>query len=318
MKPAPIVIFAYNRPWHLSQMLESLRNNFLAEESHITIFCDGPKQGAGMEDLQRIEEVRSIARSQTWAKRLDVIASEVNKGLANSVIDGVSKILDQYGRIIVVEDDVILSPYFLEFMNDALEVYENESRVLSIGSWNYFYHPDTLKNNFFLTMPDTIAWATWSRSWNLFRPDSKNLLQELNAKGLTRKFNLDGQYDFETMLKAQAEGKISSWAIRWTAVAVLNNTLSLYPARALSKHAGFGTDATNCFGMDFNSNLNLADERMIVERQELIYSKQAEEAWMHIERDVIGSDAVLHYPFFSSKNIQRIRRRLTSVIKGRF
>lgn len=311
MSLAPIVIFAYNRPWHLSQMFESLKGNAEAVDSEITVFCDGSKPNATREDIQKIEEARSVARAQTWCKKLTVVEAEQNKGLANSVIAGVTSVVERHGRIIVIEDDVILSPFFLAFMNDALEVYEKEEKVLSIGSWNYFHSPPSPKEHFFLTMPDTIAWATWSRAWKLFEPDSSYLMNQLKRRSLMKKFNLDGQYDFQRMLQAQADGKISSWAIRWTAIAVLKDTLSLYPSKALSKHAGFGTDATNCFGLDFNSNLELANEKLDVNFYIPTYSKDAEKNWLHIERDIIGSDAVT-YPLFSRRTIQRWKRWVTS------
>lgn len=313
MSLAPIVIFAYNRPWHLSQMFESLKRNKEAFDSEITVFCDGPKPNASSEDIQKIEEARNVARSQTWCKKLNVVAAEKNKGLANSVIAGVTSVVEKYGRIIVIEDDVILSSFFLAFMNDALDVYEKDEKILSVGSWNYFHSPANSNDHFFLTMPDTIAWATWSRAWKNFEPDSSFLLNQLKERSLMRKFNLDGQYDFQRMLEAQADGKISSWAIRWTAIAVLNDTLSLYPARALSKHSGFGTDATNCFGLDFNANLELAEQRLEVNYLAPTYSRDAEKGWMRIERDVIGSDAVQNYPFLSRRTIQQWKRWIKSI-----
>jgi hypothetical protein len=298
-------------------MFESLRSNALAEFSEITVFCDGPKQNATAEEITRIEEVRSIANSQTWCMQLRVISSEKNRGLADSVITGVSAVLEKHGRVIVIEDDVILSPVFLTFMNESLRVYENEPRVLSIGSWNYFHHPPSSGNHFFLTMPDTIAWATWSRAWKLFQADSLSLIEQLNEKNLMRRLNLNGQYNFEKMLRAQADGKVSSWAIRWTAVAVLNDTLSLYPARALSKHAGFGGEATNYFGFDFNSQLELAPEKLPVEFIRPEYCEEAEKGWIRIERDIIGSDAVLRYPFFSARTWRNLKRKLKSMLSGR-
>ncbi len=292
-------------------MFESLRKNAEAIDSEITVFCDGPKPNASLEEIQKIEDTRNVARAQTWCKQLTVVAAEQNKGLANSVIAGVTAIVEKHGRIIVIEDDVILSPFFLAFMNDTLEVYEKQEQILSIGSWNYFHKPTLPNDHFFLTMPDTIAWATWARAWKKFEPNSELLIKQLKERGLMKKFNLDGQYDFQRMLQAQADGKISSWAIRWTAVAVLNNTYSLYPSRALSKHTGFGNDATNCFGLDFNSNLDLTNEKLIIEHTSPSYSKEGEKGWLHIERDIIGSDAVLRYPLISKKNIQRWKRWLS-------
>ena len=293
MTLAPIIVFAYNRPWHLQRTLEALSANELAAESHLFIFIDGPKSGAGAEELARINEVKDVARSKQWCKTVIVTESEKNKGLAGSIISGISLLVDQYGKIIVVEDDVVTSPYFLRFMNESLELFEKEERVLSIGSWNYFTDPEKVKKNFFLHMPDTIAWATWKRAWKLFEPDSRKLHEQLQARGLMNKFNLGGRFNFEKMLLDQAAGKVSSWAIRWTAVAVLNNTLSLYPHTSLSKHIGFGPDSSNCEGDDYNKNLVLASKPLEPEALPLQSSPEAEKAWIYIEKEIKHSGMII-------------------------
>jgi len=150
----------------------------------------------------------------------------VNKGLANSVIDGVQQMLDRFEAIIVIEDDVVTSPFFLQFMNDALLYYKDDEKVMSIGSWNYYYK-DPLMQSFFTHLPDTIAWATWRRSWQLFERNEQKLYQLLKDRSLLHDFNLQGRFPYETMLQHQIEGKVNSWAIRWTANALLQQKLFL-------------------------------------------------------------------------------------------
>ena len=125
MKLAPIILFVYNRPWHTEQTLRALMANELAVESELYIYADGPKPNATDEQLQKIREVRQLIRQEQWCGKVHVVESEKNKGLANSVINGVSEIVNKYGRIIVLEDDLKTSPTFLTYMNQALEYYES-------------------------------------------------------------------------------------------------------------------------------------------------------------------------------------------------
>jgi hypothetical protein len=301
MSLAPIVLFAYNRPWHVKQTLESLSKNAEAIDSDLFIYVDGPKPNATAEQLQKNKDVKAVIREKEWCKSVTIFESDSNKGLADSVIQGITKIFTTYERVIVIEDDVLVSPFFLRFMNDALTVFEKENRLLSIGSWNYFTNPNTTKENFFMNMPDTIAWATWKRSWNLFEYDGLKLYNQLHSRGLMKKFNLDGKFDFESMLLSQTQGKVSSWAIRWTAIAVLNNTLSLYPKQSLSKHIGFGTDSTNCEGDDYNKNLVLAHQPIEVKSIALNESLQARKDWLFIEKEIKHSGAIMDSKFFAKK-----------------
>ena len=188
MQTAPVILFAYNRPELFKQTLKSLSENELAKDAMVFIFCDGPKPDATIEQMEKISAVRRIAGEIKWCRELHVIESEHNKGLAASIISGVSQVIYKYDKAIIIEDDVLVSPYFLKFMNDALRKYENEEKVLSIGSWNYFVSTETPKHNFFLRYPDSIAWATFKRSWDLFELDSMLLLNKLRAKKLMDDF----------------------------------------------------------------------------------------------------------------------------------
>lgn len=265
---APVILFAYNRPSLVRKTLRSLKANTLALQSHLFVFCDGPKENAGEADLLKINEVRQIVGSEQWCGDVTVIEHNENKGLAASVIDGVSTIVSKYGKVIVIEDDVLLSPYFLQFMNDALDANSDNKQVLSIGSWNYFCDPEKIENDFFyFRYPDSIAWATTAYSWSLFEKDAAVALDKLKHLGKLNVFNGDGEAEyFEDMLNKQIEGKVNSWAIRWTATAIVNNMLNVFPKYSLSKHIGFGADATHEKSeVDYNKDLFLAERKLSVD-----------------------------------------------------
>lgn len=304
---APIVLFAYNRPWHVKQTLESLAKNHEAADSELFIYVDGSKNDASIEDIEKNNEVKKVIREKKWCKNVTIIESEINKGLANSVINGLNKTFEVYDTVIVIEDDVLVSPFFLKFMNDSLSFYKNENKVLSIGSWNYFTNPNSLSKNFFMNMPDTIAWATWKRAWSLFDADGKKLHQQLQNKRLIETFNLNNRFNFESMLIAQTKGMVSSWAIRWTAIAVLNKTLTLYPYKSLSKHIGFGDDSTNCEGDDYNKNLELSKHKIDVSNIPLEQSKQAVNSWVFIEKNIKKSGLIIHSKSFKQRILDFIK-----------
>lgn len=256
MKLAPVILFVYNRPETLRKTLEALASNELASETELFVYSDGPKVSADEAVRQKIKEVRALIREKNWCGHVTVIESEQNKGLANSIIEGVTKIVNQYSRAIIIEDDAVVSKHFLRFMNDALECYNDDPKVLSIGSWNYFCNPQLLNDNFFYRFPDSIAWATYDRAWKLFESDSNEAMRKISAAGKLDRFNGELGYPyFSNMLQLQAEGKISSWAIRWTATAIINDMLSYFPRQTLSVHIGFGDDATHERVEDYNAEL---------------------------------------------------------------
>jgi GNT-I family len=239
MSHAPIILFVYNRPDLTRQTLESLSRNAEASKSRLFVFSDGPKPNATDAQKEKIEQVRAVINSRNWCAETTLIAAETNKGLANSVIAGVTKITQEFGKAIIVEDDVTVSPYFLQFMNESLTYYENDDKVASVGGWNYYCPPEKIGDNFFLRHPDTIAWATWARAWELFNPDTDYLIHAIKKQGLGKYLNMENTINLVRMLRKQKAGKVDSWAVRWTASLVLNQKLSLYPQFPLTRHEGF-------------------------------------------------------------------------------
>lgn len=239
---APVALFVYNRPWHTRQTVEALRANAEALETPLYVFSDAPKDVAAS---NAVAEVRSFIRNISGFKSVSIVERECNLGLARSIINGVSYVCEEHGRVIVLEDDLVTSPYFLKFMNEGLVKYQNDQRVISIHGYIYPVE-QALPEAFFLKGADCWGWATWKRGWDLFDPDGKRLLNELKRRELTRQFDFDGSYPFTRMLQNQIVGKNNSWAIRWYASAFLKDKLTLYSGRSLVQNIGLDGSGTHC------------------------------------------------------------------------
>ncbi|MFO7445922.1 MAG: glycosyltransferase [Ignavibacteriaceae bacterium] len=238
---APIVLFVYKRFTSTKLTVESLRKNSEAVNSDLIIFSDGAKSE---KDINLVDDVRKYINSITGFKTVTVFKNEKNLGLANSIINGVTRVVNQYGKIIVLEDDMIISPYFLKYMNEALTLYENEDKVVSVHGYIYPVN-EKLPETFFLRGADCWGWATWKRGWDIFEPDSEKLLQEIHNRKLEYEFDLNGTFNNVRMLKNQIEGRVDSWAIRWHASAFIKNKYTLYPGSPLVKNIGMDEQATH-------------------------------------------------------------------------
>jgi hypothetical protein len=246
---APITLFVYNRPDHFRRTVDALKANVLANESDLIVYSDAPKSEA---QADNVREVRKYIREIGGFKSLTVIERTTNLGLARSIIDGVTAILNKHGRIIVLEDDMVTSPYFLTYMNAALEKYANDDRVVSIHGYVYPVAQE-LPETFLLPGADCWGWATWSRGWACFNADGQFLLDELKRRSMIRSFDFNGAYPFSKMLDDQIKGINDSWAVRWYASAFLAGKLTLYPGRSLVHNIGnddSGTHCGNSAGMD--------------------------------------------------------------------
>ena len=242
IKFAPIVLFLFKRPEHTRRTLESLARNIEFSESQLFIYCDGARNN---DESTQVEEVRQVAREWPHPNKV-IIERDFNFGLANSIIDGVTNIVNQFGCVIVIEDDLVTSPYFLKFMNDGLRVYENDQRVASIHS--YVYPINDLPEIFFMRGADCWGWATWQNRWDLFEPNGKKLLDELKRTRQKKHFDFNGSYPFTKMLSKQVAGKNDSWAIRWHASAYLKNKFTLHPGKSLVQNIGTDGTGTHCVG----------------------------------------------------------------------
>lgn len=297
MNYAPILLFVYNRPGHLRQTVEALQNNVLAPQSDLFIYSDAPKDESSRE---AVAEVRRLIHSIAGFKSVTITERSENWGLARSIIDGVTTQVNRFGRVIVLEDDLIVAPHFLTFMNDALETYKDEPRVGHIQACDFTKDP-SLPDTFLIKWTGSWGWATWARAWQHFNPDGKALLTELKRRRLTRTFDFNGKYGYTRMLRRQTEGKNNSWAIRWNATLFLKDMLSLNVGKSLVQNNGFDGSGTNCGG----GGLYASD----------LYMKPLPVARISpIEENAEARQAYVRYyartNSFTAKAIRRIKRTL--------
>lgn len=240
MTYAPIALFTYNRADKTQRVVESLLQNAEAKYSDLFIFSDGPKTP---EKKAGVEENRKYIHTISGFKFISIIEREKNWGLANSLIAGITEVINKYGRVIVVEDDLILSPYFLQFMNEGLEKYKDDDRVSSISG----FIPNVkegLPDTFFLRYFECWGWATWDRAWKLLNTDTKYLLRKVRMR--TYDFNFDGSCGLYGILYCQKVGSVDSWYIRLYASFYLANKLTLFPGHTLVTNEGFDGSGTHC------------------------------------------------------------------------
>lgn len=240
MTYAPIALFTYNRADHTQRAVESLLQNAEAKDSDLFIFSDGAKNEKA---IKGVEDNRKYIHTVTGFKSVTIVEREKNWGLANSLITGITDVISKYGRVIVVEDDLILSPYFLKFMNDGLEKYKDDDRI---GTINAFVPPikEKLPDTYFLYFMHPWGWATWKRSWDLLNLNTKYLLRKMRFK--VKKFNLGGNCGSYGNLYCQKVGKVDSWYIRFYASLFLNKKLNLFPKQAMVINGGLDDSGTHC------------------------------------------------------------------------
>ena len=239
---APVLLFVYNRPAHTRQLLDSLRRNDLAAQSELYIYSDCYRSE---KDKEAVEEVRRLVRKAEGFGKVTVIERSENWGLARNIIDGVTAQVKAYGKVIVLEDDLIVSPYFLRFMNEALEVYKDTEEVCHV-TCHMLDHKGELPDTFLIRWCNSWGWGTWSRAWQYFESDGRKSLREIERRDLCRQFDLDGGFHFTQMLRDQIEGRNNSWFIRWYASLFLRDKLMLGTGRSLVDNAGFDGSGTHC------------------------------------------------------------------------
>lgn len=239
---APIVLFVYNRPEHTRRTLEALAANFLAAESDLIVYADGPKKP---EHAESVRKVRDIVRGVSGFKSLKLIEREANLGLAKSIIAGVTAACDSRGKVIVLEDDLLVSQQFLTFLNRGLDCYESEERVFQVSGY-MFPGCSTVTDTFFLPLTTTWGWATWQRAWRYFDPQLSGFDLIGSSAELRRRFNINGTYDYFSMAEQQRSGFIDSWGIRWYLSVFLRDGLTLFPSVSLVEN--IGVDGTGTHG----------------------------------------------------------------------
>jgi len=240
---APIALFVYDRPGHIRQTVEALQANTIANQTPLHVFSDAPRNEAAS---LAVAEVRSYIRSIAGFKSVTIFERETNFGLACSIIDGVTRLCEECGRVIVMEDDLITSPHFLSYMNDALTRYENEDRVMQIAGYMFPVNLELEEDALFLPFTSSWGWATWERAWRHFDATGAGCQRLVEDQSLRRAFDLNGKYGYLRMLESQLRGEIDSWAIRWYLSVFLMNGLTLYPKKTLVGNLGFDGSGVNC------------------------------------------------------------------------
>ncbi|MBU6431440.1 MAG: FkbM family methyltransferase [Patescibacteria group bacterium] len=273
---SPIALFVYNRPYHTLKTLESLNNNHLSDQSSLYIFSDGPKINATEEDLNKIKDTREVIRRKKWCGEVFIEESADNKGLADCIVNGVTKIINEHGKVIVLEDDLVTSPYFLDYMNDALNFYKDENKVMHISGY-MFPVKEKLPPTFFYNTASCWGWATWKRAWDHFEPDARLLREKIEKVGLVKKFNIEGTYGFMNQLERNANGTAKTWAVKWYASIFLNNGLSLHPYPSLVNNIGHDGTGEHYLKSDKYNWPKLADKIEIskIELKESLTARKA-------------------------------------------
>lgn len=250
---APIVLFVYNRPWHTEQTINALLKNKEAKHSNIYIYADGLKSNVSKEQEDNFYKTREYIHTISGFKNVTIFESEQNKGLGKSIIGGVTSILEKHESIIVLEDDIVVSQYFLRFMNESLKRYKEVGKVICINAYNINIDSQIKETTYFLRGGDCQGWATWSRAWKQFNPNAKELHDYMIAhKRVQKDYTFNGTMYYMELLRAVVEGRNDSWAIRWYTSTFINGGLCLYPTKSLTQNIGFGEGATNTTSNDGN------------------------------------------------------------------
>jgi len=269
MSLSPVILFVYNRPEHTRQTIEALQKNELAKDSELFIFSDESKNS---DDLESVQMVRDYLKTISGFKYISVIERKENYGLARSIVDGVTKIINLYDKVIVLEDDIVTSPNFLTFMNDALDFYQNEERVMHISGY-MFPVAEELPETFFYGPASCWGWATWKRAWKNYNDDARFIMKELEKTGRKKEFDLENSGVFLYQLRWNIDRKINSWAIKWYASIFLKRGLCLHPGKSLVNnigHDGSGVHSgrSNCY------TINNLSHKIKIDKIPLIESKK--------------------------------------------
>lgn len=239
---APIALFCFNRLQHVQQVLDTLAQCKSARISDLIIFSDGARNET---EWKRVSVVRDYLKKVRGFRSVLVVEQKHNLGLMRSIIDGVSKICAERGKVVVLEDDLAVSPYFLDFLNDGLCFYEGNDRVASIAG----YTPQLegpIQETFFIRGVNCWGWATWHRAWQLFDSNGARLLEKIQQSGQVYEFDFDGSYPYTKMLTEQIAGRNQSWAVRWYASVFLAGKLTLMPGTSLVQNIGLDGSGTHC------------------------------------------------------------------------
>jgi hypothetical protein len=252
---SPIIIFTYNRLDHLNTLIQSLKKNVLLAKSKVLVFSDGPKNEI---DKKKIKKIRIYLKKNLISNNCEIIERPSNYGLSKNIIDGINETFKKYDQAIILEDDLEVSPIFLNYMNDALNLYASSKNVASISGYMYPIEPKKFSNDFFfLKLIESWGWGTWKRAWNNFEKDSLRLKKKIDEKKLANEFNFESGISYYKMLESNINGLNDSWAVRWYASTFLKNMYTLFPSKSFVKNIGIDNSGENCnYTKVYDSSIN--------------------------------------------------------------
>jgi hypothetical protein len=292
---APVAIFAYKRPVHLNRLIDSLLQNRIFAHSPLFVFCDGART---KDDQDAVSRTRALVHERLGSCG-EIIESEANRGLARSIIAGVTQLCDRYGRVIVLEDDLVLHSGCLDYLNAALQHYAEDARVYHVNAYRYPLPPAAAPH--FSRLPSSWGWATWQRAWAHFEPDASALERRIREAGLIAAFDFEGAFSFYDMLQNQVQGKVDSWAIRWYASVFLRNGLALCPNVSQASNRGFDDSGAHCeTTSSYDAVLDTASREWPAEVSEDILRYRQTRAFLRTVRDT-----------FPRRVMRKLRRALS-------
>jgi hypothetical protein len=252
---SPIIIFTYNRLNHLDTLIRSLKKNVLFKKSKVFVFSDGPKNEI---DKKKIEKIRIYLKRKLISRNCEIIERSSNYGLSKNIIDGINHTFKKYDQAIILEDDLEVSPVFLNYMNDALNLYAFSKNIASISGYMYPIERKKFSNDFFfLKLIESWGWGTWKRAWNNFEKNSLTLKKKIDEKKLANDFNFESGISYYKMLEDNINGLNDSWAVRWYASTFLKNMYTLFPSKSFVKNIGIDNSGENCnYTTIYDSSIN--------------------------------------------------------------
>lgn len=272
---APIIVFCYNRPEHVEQTLEALSLNELADQSTLYIYCDGPQEGASDEMRQKIADVRQVVRKRQWCKEVYIVEAEKNKGLANSIICGVTEVINKHGKVFVLEDDLVSSPYMLKFVNTALDYYENYAGVFSISvnrpPLSKMEIPEDYPYDVFACLRSySTGWGTWKDRWEKVDWSMDDFDHCKQNPNMLRALCRLGD-DFPPMMQMQEDGKIDSWAVRFTFAHFKHHAVAILPCKSYVTNIGFDGTGTHSGTVAYTYENDLAQSVVNPRMLDMVY-----------------------------------------------
>jgi len=274
---APVVLFVYNRPYHTKKTIDCLLRNKYALESDLLIYSDASKNE---KEFALVDSVRKYIKTIKGFKKIEIIERESNYGLANNIISGVSDVIKIYKKVIVLEDDLITSPFFLLYMNEVLNKYENNDKIFSVTGFSFKEQLLEFKKEykysvFFNIRPMSWSWGTWYNRWENIKWDLKEEYNELKINKKKRMLLNRGGTDLFYMLESQMNKVVDSWYVRWSYNAIMSRKYTVYPVTSyVLNHGHDGTGVHKSIdkkGVFVNKEICMDSECKLMEEIEIDY-----------------------------------------------